>query len=131
MRKFRVKVDGEEYIVEVEEIGQEEREQTRVAARERINEGTIKGNKKNLSVKKEKRPDPVEKGSGVTAPMPGKILEIMVKPGQEVERGEVLIVLEAMKLENNITAPHAGKIKEVLTQVGTNVEAGDLLLKFE
>ena len=63
----------------------------------------------------------------VNAPMPGKILVIKANAGQAVKKGEVIFVLEAMKMENEIVAPSDGTVASVNTAVGSNVEAGDVL----
>lgn len=63
----------------------------------------------------------------VTAPMPGTILSIQVKPGQPVKKGDVLMILEAMKMENEIMAPADGTVVSVNANQGTSVETGTLL----
>ncbi len=63
--------------------------------------------------------------------MPGQILEVRVKVGDQVERGELLCVLEAMKMNNQIRATRNGVIAEILTQPGTQVGYGDPLIRFE
>lgn len=63
----------------------------------------------------------------VTAPMTGKILSIKVKKGEQVKAGQVLCILEAMKMENEIAAPIAGTIREVLVSEGASVNDGDPL----
>ena len=64
----------------------------------------------------------------ITAPMPGSILKINVTAGQAVAKGDVLCVLEAMKMENEIMAPSDGTVASVNTQKGASVNSGDLLL---
>ena len=56
--------------------------------------------------------------------MPGTILKVNVTPGQAVKAGEVLVVLEAMKMENEIMAPKAGTVAQVLVSKGSNVDTG-------
>ena len=67
----------------------------------------------------------------VTAPMKGKILEILVKPGDQVSFEDELMLLEAMKMENPIYAPADGKIVEIKVAVGDTVEAEQVLLVLE
>jgi biotin carboxyl carrier protein len=69
----------------------------------------------------------VEGSVKITAPMPGKILGVKVSAGQAVKKGEVLLVLEAMKMENEIVAPSDGTIASVQAAVGDSVEAGATL----
>lgn len=63
----------------------------------------------------------------VAAPMPGKILDIKTKVGDAVKKGQVLLILEAMKMENEVVAPEDGTVASVDTTVGAMVEAGDTL----
>ena len=67
-------------------------------------------------------------GEVVKAPMPGNILKINVAPGQKVEEGDVLIVLEAMKMENEIVATKAGTVAQVAVSKGAVVETGTPLV---
>lgn len=67
---------------------------------------------------------------GLAAPMPGKVLEVSVEPGQRVEAGRVLVVLEAMKMEHRVTAPADGTVTAVLVAVGDQVATGAELLAF-
>lgn len=69
-------------------------------------------------------------GGGLAAPMPGKVLEVSVEPGQRVEAGRVLVVLEAMKMEHRVTAPADGTVTAVLVAVGDQVATGAELLAF-
>lgn len=63
-------------------------------------------------------------GESVKAPMPGNILKVNVQNGQAVKAGEVLVVLEAMKMENEIMAPKAGTVTQVLVSKGSTVDTG-------
>ena len=70
-------------------------------------------------------------GKVVEAPMPGNIFKILVKPGDVVSKGQNVLVLEAMKMENNITSDYAGKVKRILVQEGKAVTAGAKLIEIE
>lgn len=66
---------------------------------------------------------------GMTAPMPGKILEVKVADGQTVEAGELLLVMEAMKMEHRIVAPTDGVVAKVNFSMGDQVQQGDVLVE--
>ena len=66
----------------------------------------------------------VSGGESVTAPMPGNILKVAVSVGQTVKEGDLLVVLEAMKMENEIFAPKSGTVAQVLVQKGSTVDTG-------
>ena len=67
----------------------------------------------------------------VTSPMTGKIVGVFVKPGNEVKRGQLLVVLEAMKMENQIRSHADGRIKEINVCEGHSVDTGQILITFE
>ena len=67
-------------------------------------------------------------GEAVTAPMPGTILKVNVQNGQAVKEGDLLCVLEAMKMENEIMAPKTGTVAQVATSKGASVSTGDVLV---
>ncbi|KAA5534060.1 MAG: acetyl-CoA carboxylase biotin carboxyl carrier protein subunit [Myroides sp.] len=69
--------------------------------------------------------------NAIKAPMPGLILEINVTVGQEVNEGDNLLILEAMKMENSFDSPRAGIIKSIAVTKGQAVEKGQLLIEFE
>ncbi|RED45970.1 acetyl-CoA carboxylase biotin carboxyl carrier protein subunit [Seonamhaeicola aphaedonensis] len=69
--------------------------------------------------------------NSIKAPMPGLILEINVKVGQEVKEDDTLLILEAMKMENVISSPRDGIIKSITTQKNDAVEKNQLLIEFE
>ncbi|NLJ95719.1 MAG: biotin/lipoyl-binding protein [Clostridiales bacterium] len=76
-------------------------------------------------------PAPVASGSAgnikVSSPMPGKIISIIANVGTTVKKGEVILILEAMKMENEIVAPEDGTVSSINVSSGQSVEAGDLL----
>ncbi|HAG91414.1 MAG TPA: acetyl-CoA carboxylase biotin carboxyl carrier protein subunit [Bdellovibrionales bacterium] len=69
--------------------------------------------------------------SNLASGMPGKIVKVFVSAGDVVEEGEPLLIMEAMKMENEMRASHSVKIKEVLVKAGDNVESGAQLITFE
>lgn len=136
MRKFKIRVDGEEYTVEVEEVtGGESKAAVNTTTKTQTTKtktATKTKKKKSAPKKKETTKDKKPAASGdITAPMPGKILEIKTAQGAKVEAGDVLIILEAMKMENDITAPQAGVVEKINVNEGENVEADDVLVKME
>ncbi|CDB46312.1 biotin/lipoyl-containing protein [Phascolarctobacterium faecium] len=72
---------------------------------------------------------PVAAGSAtISAPMPGKVLEVKVKAGDAVKSGDVLMILEAMKMQNEIMAPADGTISDVRVSAGQTVGTGDVMI---
>lgn len=69
--------------------------------------------------------------SHVMAPIPGKVVAIKVEPGDQVEPGQALVVLEAMKMENELAADQAGKVAAIHVAAGDTVESGELLVELE
>ncbi len=67
-------------------------------------------------------------GGNISAPMPGTVISIPVSQGSSVTKGETLLVLEAMKMENDIKAPSDGTVQEIKVSEGTSVNAGDILI---
>ena len=139
MRKFIVSLNGKSYEVEVEEVkgthlGGIPMNQEPVQVK-----SVLDAVKSVQPVKIEQQTKKTEQGISqpgkgetngipVTAPMPGTVLEVKVKPDDKIARGQVLIVLEAMKMENEIVAPKDGTIGVLKAVKGSPVRAGDVLL---
>ena len=83
----------------------------------------------NTSVPAQRKPATGGAGT-LNAPMPGVIVEVNVGPGDAVERGQTIAVLDAMKMQNNIKSPRAGTIAEVCVAVGQSVGHGDPIVRF-
>ena len=113
MRKFLINVNGTKYEVEVEEI----------------DASAAKAAAPKAEAPKAAAPaaKPAGAGEKVTSPMPGTILSVAVKEGDSVKEGQQLMILEAMKMENEILAPCAGKVTAVVVAKGSTVESGTLL----
>lgn len=77
------------------------------------------------------KPELDSASGGISAPMPGKVVDILVKPGDAVSTGDVLVILEAMKMENELCAISSGVVKEVLAAKGESVRGGQLLVTLE
>lgn len=76
-------------------------------------------------------PKAVAGGEKVCAPMPGNLLDVKVQAGATVKKGDVLVILEAMKMENEIMAPRDAKVAQVLATKGSAVNTGDVLVVLE
>ena len=70
-------------------------------------------------------------GNTVNAPLPGRVLEVLVKVGDEVKSGQEVLVLEAMKMENSITTDYAGRVKQILVEAGETVPTNAVLIELE
>ena len=119
-RKFRVTVDGETFQVEVEEV-------TEGGPALRTEVAESQGLDRSVPTRVEPAAGTME-ASAVTAPLPGVVSQLRVAEGETVEAGSVLLVLEAMKMENEIYAPVSGVVGEVYVEVGQQVGRGDRLV---
>jgi pyruvate carboxylase subunit B len=81
-----------------------------------------------LSVRSAETERPKVMDGAITASMQGMVLKIKVKKGDQVSKGDAVIVLEAMKMENNIHTPHGGAVKDIFVKEGSTVSAGDVLM---
>lgn len=144
---FKVKVDGETFFVEVEEISQK----PIIKHIENIKTGKIVADEKKAEEEKleEKRETisavPVDypsnnsastqiekpKGDFILSPLPGKIISINVKQGQKIKKGDLILVIEAMKMENEIFASHDSTVKEIFVKSGDSVETNAKLIRLE
>ena len=77
------------------------------------------------------RRGPAGAKGAVTAQMTGRIIRVDVKPGDQVKAGDILLIIEAMKMENEIAAPMSGVVKAVAVAAGARVSEGDLLVQIE
>ena len=124
MKKFNVIVNGKSYDVAVEELG----------------EGAAPASVPAAAAAPAAAPAPaapaapaaapapaVGAGEKVTAPMPGTILDVKVSQGASVSKGDVIMVLEAMKMENDIVAPCDGSVTSIVVKKGDSVQSGDTL----
>jgi pyruvate carboxylase subunit B len=102
--EFKVEVDGDLFNVKIISAG-----------------GT-------MSVRSAEGERPKAMDGAITASIQGMVLKIKVKKGDQVSKGDAVIVLEAMKMENNIHAPHGGAVKELFVKEGSTVSAGDVLM---
>ncbi|MEG1849200.1 MAG: biotin/lipoyl-containing protein, partial [Oscillospiraceae bacterium] len=124
MKKFNVTVNGNVYAVEVEETGSAPSVKS-VAPVAAAPASAPAPAVKHAPV----AAGPVPTGAGViSAPMSGTIFKVKVKVGDAVKRGDVAVVLEAMKMENDIFVPVDGTVKEVRTSEGAAVQPGDVLV---
>jgi len=134
MRKYQIKVDGKVYEVEVEEVGGNESSTGTISIPQPV---ATKVKEKPVSQKAAKPssiPAPAKAsteavaGEQVVAPMPGKILRINVNEGDTIKDGDTLLILEAMKMENEIFAKASGKIKKINVSINDMVDTGDTLV---
>ena len=128
MRKFNIKVNGKAYEVEVEELsgGSTAPAYTPAAAAPQPAAAPVPAKAPEAP---KAAPAAAPAGSTVVnAPMPGTILDIKVKVGDTVKSGDVLCILEAMKMENEIMAPQDGTVVAINTSKGSSVNNGDALV---
>ncbi len=140
MKNYKLKINGNEYKVDINEVeGQEikldvngtsyvvtvdqeiKQQRKPVASAPRPQVAPAAGG----SVQKSNAP---AAGSKVTTPLPGTILDVFVNVGDTVKEGQTVVLLEAMKMENNIEADVAGTVKEVKVRKGDSVLEGDVLV---
>lgn len=123
-RKFNIIVDGVAHEVEVEELGGSAAPVSAPAAVQRPAAAPAP----KAAPKKPAAPKAAAAAGDVTAPLQGTVLSIEVKPGDSVKAGQTLVVIEAMKMENEIVAPQDGTVAQVLAAKGASVNSGDALI---
>jgi biotin carboxyl carrier protein len=119
-------LDGHSYAVEFEEAGDE----VRVLVRGQVTRVDIADERK-LKLRAGAKGFSVEGKQTLLAPMPGKVVKVFVKVGDQVKEGQGVVVVEAMKMENELKSPKAGKVIEVAAVEGTAVENGAKLVVIE
>jgi biotin carboxyl carrier protein len=124
VRKYRVTVAGQTYEVEVEDLGSGG---GAVRAAEKVTPQTVAPAAPTVQVATEHASRPAARGGNVLSPLPGKVLAVRAQAGQKVKRGDLLLVIEAMKMENEIFAADAGTVRKMHVSSGQSVETGDLL----
>lgn len=145
VRVFNVSIGGERYSVEVEEVGGKPRVvavgETKPLVRKELSAAEpdkkevekreqVRNEREELRTKQQKI-DSLAASNGeysVIAPMPGMVLQFEVKVGDKVKEGDVLVVLEAMKMQNNLTSAVSGTVKALKVAPGTSVEKDQVLL---
>lgn len=127
MRKFMINVNGNSYEVEVEEVTEGGPVSRPAAPAPKASVAAPAAPK--AAPKAEKKEVIVSQGQEVVeAPMPGNIWKLIAKEGDEVKAGDILLILEAMKMENEIVAPRDGIVSSVNTTEGSAVNTGDKLV---
>ncbi|NOY11534.1 MAG: biotin/lipoyl-binding protein [Archaeoglobi archaeon] len=130
MKKFKVTLSGNVYYAEVEKV-------SNALYKVKVDDKVVEVEVEEEVIKSVKgvpsyRPESVDLGQKVVkAMLPGTIIKILVSPGDDVKAGETLLILEAMKMENEIVSPSSGKVKEVRVSEGQRVETGDVLVVLE
>ena len=114
MKIYKVKVNGKVYEVELESVSE--------------SEGKVEAKEVKEEVKQEVKATPSGEGTLLKAPLQGTILKINVNVGDKVKKGQAVIILEAMKLENEVVAPCDGVVKEIKVSKGQSVNNQDALL---
>ena len=127
MKKYTITVNGTAYEVEVEDMGGAVATAPKAAAPKAAPVPAAAPAPKAAAPAPAAKP--VAAGSAtISAPMPGKVLEVKVKAGDAVKSGDVLMILEAMKMQNEIMAPADGTISDVRISAGQTVGTGDVMI---
>ena len=133
MKKYNITVNGNKYEVEVDEVGGVP-ELTSVAAQPAPSATPAAAPSQPAAPAPAPAPAssaPSADATVIESPMPGTIIDLIKKPGDEVADSEVVLILEAMKMENEIVAPRAGVIDAIPVVKGSSVNAGDVLFSIK
>lgn len=125
IKTFRIVVDGQTYMVEVEEV----KSDGQAPAGNPVPR-TATAPAPVAAAPAPAPASPPASGQAVKAPLQGTVLDIPVKPGDQVKAGDILVVIEAMKMENEIVAPLDAVVDQVHANKGDVVASGDLLISF-
>lgn len=129
MKRYKVHINGKSYEVAIEELGDGPNQPTVAPAPTTHAPAAPQPAKSAMTTAPKTASNDAGSAAGtIRSPMPGTILRVVIAPGDIVKKGDTLIILEAMKMENEILAPEDGNIKEVNVTQGASVNAGDLLL---
>lgn len=131
MKKYKITVNGQTYEVEVEEIGGTVSQTAPAQAEPTPTASEIKQPKPQPKPEAKPKTSETAGKNKITAPMPGTIMSIKKKLGDKIQKGDVIMILEAMKMENEIVAPEGGTITSIDTSEGASVNTGDILATFE
>ena len=127
MKSYRVHIDGKSYEVDIEELGDSPR-QTAPLATARPAAPPRQASPQAGTAPAAATAATAAGSDVIVAPMPGTILRIAVTTGDRVGKGDTLLILEAMKMENEILAPRDGSVAQVHVASGASVNAGDALI---
>ncbi len=114
MKVYKIKVNGKSYRVELEEI-------------EQVDSAPLEEKRKQETKKIVNN----DSNKEVVSPIQGQVTNIKVKIGDKVQKGDVLLIIEAMKLENEVVSPFEGEVKEILVSKGQNVKAKEPIIIIE
>ena len=128
MSKYRITLEGKTYEMEVDLVAEKAAPQT-VAKKEYREFKTVSKDANVNVIDPSKQKQVVNNAGAVSAPMPGTVIRINKTEGTEVKAGEVVLILEAMKMENEIVAPADGTITKMNCEVGGTVAGGEVLFE--
>ena len=128
MKHYKVTVNGQSYDVGVEEVGASGMSAARASQPAPVAAAPAPVAAAPAPAQTAAPAAAVAGALSVKAPMPGTVMSFKVTVGQEVKRGDVLLILEAMKMENEIVAPQAGRVAALRVPVSASVNTGDALI---